>query len=300
MNIHLAETLTPILGKADALMASISGGKDSDVMLMALHEFRLEQGWNIPIVAIHCDVGRMEWRETLQHCEKLAEKYADEFHVLRHELDLVDGIKRRMATRPDAPPFPSSAARYCTAGWKREVCDKYIRQRWQQDATVIVATGLRDEESRARAAKPDCWERGSSAPTLRRTVFDWLPIRHWTLADVWTQLGYTLPELRQAQSDYHKADDTDRSRMEKQFGAHVAYLRGNERLSCALCVLGSQNDLRNGAEWNRDLYRELVQIEIDSGFSFQNKKPLSAMRPDLLTPDQLAALAKQTKQLKLF
>lgn len=300
MNINTPDSITPILGKADALIVSISGGKDSDAMLLALHDFRQQHGWNIPLIAIHCDVGRMEWRETLPHCEQMAEKYADEFHVLRHELDLVDGIKRRMATRPDAPPFPSSAARFCTAGWKREVCDKYIRQRWQQNATVIVAIGLRDEESRARAAKPDCWERGSSAPTLNRSVYDWLPIRHWTLADVWNRLGYSLNDLHNLQAYYRAADSSLRRMQENVFGAHVAYLRGNERLSCALCVLGSQNDLRNGAEWNHDLYRELVQIEIESGFSFQEKKPLSNLRPDLLTPEQVTAINANARQRRLF
>ena len=39
---------------------------------------------------------------------------------------------------------------------------------------------------------------------------------------------------------------------------HEAYDLGNHRLSCALCVLASLNDLINGAVHNPDTYREIL------------------------------------------
>lgn len=270
----------------DALVVFISGGKDSDCMLKELAAARHRYQWYIPLIAVHCDVGRMEWAETLPHCQAMAEKYADEFVVLRHDTDLVDAMYQRHETRPEVPPFPSSAARYCTAGWKREVADKWIRGRWTEDASIICAMGLRDEESPARAKKPDCWDRNSAAPTKNRRVIDWLPIRHYTLSHVWQTLGYTLDELATLQALYQhyktEGQAFDIELLEDAFKAHPAYLRGNHRLSCMMCVLADENDLRNGAEYNPDLYRELVRLEDISGFAFQQNKPLSRLRPDLL------------------
>ena len=43
---------------------------------------------------------------------------------------------------------------------------------------------------------------------------------------------------------------------------------------------------RNGIEYQPDYYRELVQLEIDSGFSFRPGMWLGDLRPDLLTETQ--------------
>ncbi len=69
-----------------------------------------------------------------------------------------------------------------------------------------------------------------------------------------------------------------------------AYALGNERLSCSLCVLASRNDLLNGAEHQPDHYRDLVDLEIASGFSFRQGLWLADLRPDLLTEEQRQAL----------
>jgi hypothetical protein len=44
---------------------------------------------------------------------------------------------------------------------------------------------------------------------------------------------------------------------------------GNQRLSCAMCVLASRADIANGARHNPDLLAELVRMEEESGFSFR-------------------------------
>ena len=279
-----------------ALVLSISGGKDSDAMTLTLLRQRSEENWPGEVCLVHADLGRAEHRITPQYVERFHRRvqalYGDVPLVIeRHsKRDLLEGIKHRMATRPDAPPWPSAKNRWCTSDYKRAVISRFIRNRWPSNAVVISAMGLRAEESPARAKRPalavrkDC-----TAPTKARFTYDWLPIHNWPLVNVWAEVGYSLDELDLLQYAYRKkrqaGDAAAVSRLEQQFGAHPAYLRGNQRLSCAMCVLASQNDILNGIEQDPDLYREYTRIEMRSGFSFRQGLWLLSLRPDLLEPD---------------
>src|SRR5689334_13827174 len=55
---------------------------------------------------------------------------------------------------------------------------------------------------------------------------------------------------------------------------------------CSLCVLASKNDLLNGAQHHPQHYRDLVDLEIASGYSFRQGIWLADLRPDLLTEEQ--------------
>ena len=129
-----------------------------------------------------------------------------------------------------------------------------------------------------------------------------MPIHNWSDAQVWNEIYGSVDGL--AELNAHR-DLTRRWRQRhsgagleqiahwlKSIGypAHPAYALGNERLSCALCVLGSVNDIENGAEWQPDTYRELVDIEIESGYSFRQNLWLKDLRPDLLTEKQRIAI----------
>ena len=156
------------------LLIQNSGGKDSQAMSYLLHEQARTQGWRCRVVHMHCDLGRMEWRETRGHCEKIVAEVGSELVTVSHsKFDLLGGIEDRMARRDDAPPFPSSAARYCTAGWKRDPASRWIRNHISPGDACVVAMGLRAEESSARARKP-VWQTraGANAPTKHRRVID--------------------------------------------------------------------------------------------------------------------------------
>ena len=287
MQLHWNSHIVNALAKGAALVVSVSGGKDSDAMALALQRARQRFGWSGRFILCHADLGRMEWPQSLSHCRQMADRLGAEFVVVRHDHDLLEGIHRRRAKRPDAPPFPSAAARYCTASWKRAVIDKFIRRAFPENQTVICAMGLRAAESSARAKRDPCAPRAkASAWTKNRHVFDWLPIHHWTLAQVWAEIGYTLEELQTIQ-----AETRHTGVIPPDFKAHPAYALGNERVSCALCVLASKNDLHIGAAHNPELYRQLVDIEIESGYSFQSGRWLADLHPHLLTDAQRERLA---------
>jgi len=72
---------------------------------------------------------------------------------------------------------------------------------------------------------------------------------------------------------------------------HPAYALNNTRVSCSACVLANRNDLHNGIAWQPDHFRDLVELELTSGFSFQHGQFLADLRPDLLTPNQRERLS---------
>ena len=281
MELAIPQEIQTALDNGAALVLSVSGGKDSDAMTYALLAEYERQQWQGEVVLVHADLGRMERSETPDYVETLAKRTGVELVVVRHpKYDLLGGIQARYdklkSQGRNQPPFPSSAARYCTSDYKRAPISKWIRNRWVQDQTVIVAMGLRAEESHARAKKPIVRERPSScAPTKGRMVYDWLPILHWHHSDVW--------QIIDDNSDVY----------------HPAYDEGNERLSCGMCVLACGSDIRNGAYNRPDTYQALVDLELDSGFTFQQGKPLYAIAPELLRLDQQEAIAQMDIPVQL-
>lgn len=112
-----------------------------------------------------------------------------------------------------------------------------------------------------------------------RLAFDWLPIHDWTVDQVWSACGTSAADVDRRRALYAAGESEIAL---DGWNAHPAYVYGNERVSCSLCILASRNDLRVGALHNPDLYRTYVQMERESGFTFQHKKPLSEIAPELL------------------
>lgn len=282
MKGYIPPQIGEALNNGAALIVSVSGGKDSDCMALELAAMREHYGWVGPFALIHADVGRMEWKQSIGHCEQLAQRLGVELFVVRHaKRDLLDGIWRRMEQRPDAPPFPSSAARWCTSDFKRAVIDVWLRNNIPDDMNAVCTIGYRREESTSREKK-GCFDprEHASAPTKNRYVYDWHPLLEYTLEDVWQVIGYTMDELHAIQADV-AAYRVGRTPEEVfayidaiGFKAHPAYALGNDRVSCALCVLANKNDHQNGAWAQPDIHQELIQIEDQSGFWFQEARSL--------------------------
>lgn len=265
-----------------ALAISISGGKDSQAMLLAVLEERKRQpDWTGPVYAIHADLGRVEWTETPAAVEALAAAVGVELVVVRRTKgDLLQRWTDRMEQLDGTgkPFWSSAAARYCTSDLKRDPINKHIRRH----RLVVSAEGIRREESAARARKA-CWEPRKRIITETRHAITWRPILDWTEADVWEACGVSLDEVQRRRWLYRAG--LERLALDG-WPCHPAYVYGNERLSCALCVLASVGDLRNGARHHPELYATLVDMEERSGFSFQ---PSRWLRDLFASSDELAA-----------
>lgn len=280
--ITIPDAVSAALTQGAALIVSISGGKDSQALLNALVAARAAHRWPGPVLAIHAHLGRAEWPQTLGHCQAICDAVGVQLVVTERSTggDLVDRWRERMVTLAGTgKPFWSSAKqRYCTSDMKRGPINVYLRQ----FKLVISAEGVRADESPARAKKPvaairqEITASGLCDHTManalayqsfkQRLALTWYPLHDWTEADVWDACGTSLKDLQRRRELYaagfiNLALDG--------WPAHPAYVYGNQRLSCALCILASKSDLINGARHNPELYQELVAMERESGCTFR-------------------------------
>ncbi len=187
-------------------------------------------------------------------------------------------------------PWPTASMRYCTADQKR---DQIVRQHRHHEL-VVSAMGIRAEESRDRAKKQAVTvARRITAKALRdaspeaalsdlkpgqRLALDWLPLHEWTEDQVFRGFGSSLDDINRRR-DLYKSGHAEEAL--EGFAGHPAYVFGNTRLSCALCVLASRNDLVNGMRHCPEIYREYVAMEDESGFSFRKGMSLKDLAKEV-------------------
>jgi hypothetical protein len=310
------------------LLVNISGGADSTAMLIHLWNLyrQVNNQEGLPLFfgqfhTVHAHLGRNEWPFTLPHIIDVVPWLTGKMPIIvsRKKGDLLSRWWQRYDTlkaqgRADSvPPWSSSAARFCSSEMKTAVIARQIRHQFPENAKIISAIGIRSDESVSRSrAATFVLDKKTSAPTKNRHVYRWLPIHNFTLSDVWQTFGWTLEQLNALRAEVRakvRPGETEKLLAlleEWNYWLHPTYSLGNNRMSCRACVMASRNDLANGVVWNPDHFRDLVDLEITSGFSFQHKRWLADFAPELLTADQRQRLAhvrntnNQPQQLPLF
>lgn len=165
--------------------------------------------------------------------------------------------------------------RFCTSELKTAVICRELVERFHH-SIILSVVGLRRQESATRAQAPVCVPQVK----LQNATFDtkgytWHPILAWSREDVLA---------------YHRY---------RNFPLHEAYTTyGLGRVSCAFCMLAGIDDLAASATdpRNHDIYREMVELEIVSTFSFQSGRWLGDVAPHLLSGEMLARLKEAKRQ----
>ena len=257
-----------LLSNFSDIIISISGGKDSQMILGVMMDRIKAQGYAGSVRAIHADTGA-EWPQSLPHCEMLCDHYgipldvAIPFRALPEHMERRCGIVKQWNIDHEAKilagdekkraGWASSACRYCTSDCKRAPIDKVVRGAFPARSTgssILSVTGERRQESAHREKLPEL-EPHKRLTAGSRVVTMYRPILDYTLDQVWAHIASTgLPR-------------------------HVAYDKGNKRLSCAICVLASDDDIRNGAAECPDLAEHYLRIEREYGFTMKNGKSLA-------------------------
>lgn len=109
---------------------------------------------------------------------------------------------------------------------------------------------------------------------LGRLSIDYKPIFTWNLEQVFNQCGTSTAEWQRRRAI------KDDSEAVKGWNCHYAYVigKGNERLSCAYCMLASKNDLTNAIPYNPEGYQFITNLEKSSGFSFKSQQSLYQLK----------------------
>jgi len=241
-SFYMPKQIHELIDQGAIFYVSHSGGKDSQAMYVELHKI-------IPynqLVVVHASLGDVEWPGVIDHIKRCT----------YHELTVVKAGKTLLEMVENRGMWPSAAYRQCTSDLKLGPIFKFIRNDLKQRGATIAINciGLRTEESKTRAKRePLRYNEAESAnKRVTRHVYDWLPMFHYTTAEIFQTID---------------------GAGQKPFRAYEK----NERLSCVFCIMGSINDLRHGAEQNPELYKRYVDLEKQIGHTMfvKNKKPIS-------------------------
>lgn len=206
------------------LIASVSGGKDSTAMMLALRESGL------PFRAVFADTG-WEAPETYAYLD-----------VLRERIGPIDVV--RAAPKGDTPPsaspmvdrirrrvgFPARMQRWCTRELKIDPLRAY-HDAIGDDTVSVVGIRADESESRSKMAivEDDCEWGG----------WIWRPMLAWTIAETITI--------------HHRHD----------VPVNPLYQRGHSRVGCYPCIFAQKEEIRLVAEHSPERIDEIRALEAD-------------------------------------
>lgn len=275
-----------LLSRNCVVAVGVSGGKDSDACAIAVDRHLKAIGHTGPCVLIHADLGRVEWRDSLPNCERLAARLGWELMVVRRQAgDMLDRWEGRWANNvwryanlecvKIILPWSTPSMRFCTSELKVAVITSALKKRFPAQDIINVA-GIRRQESISRSRMPVA----ADLPKLARkgcAGMTWHPVIEWPVEDVLETIS------------------------DAGLALHEAYTRyGASRVSCAFCIMSSLSDLHAGVSCmdNHALYLAMVGLEAQSTFAFQGNRWLGDLAPDLLSSDlrERLALAKRNAE----
>lgn len=149
----------------DLVIASVSGGKDSAALLVALLEAHIE------FVAVFADTG-WEAPETYEHLSTIERVLG----VRIERVGVPGGMRKKILERAG---FASRLQRWCTRELKLEPLDAFAHALGERhDRAVLQVVGVRANESEARALLSELEH------DTRRDLTVWRPLLSWTVEDV--------------------------------------------------------------------------------------------------------------------
>lgn len=285
--VSTTDEVDAMLGAGAVVAIGVSGGKDSQATAIRLISYLDDICHTGPRVLIHSDLGRVEWKDSLPVCERLAKRLGMELIVVRRSAgDMIDRWLTRWENNVSRYanlecvklilPWSTPSMRFCTSELKTAIICAELTKRFPGQQ-ILSVTGVRHDESASRSKMP------IASPQVKLSArgcsgLNWNPIITWPTPDVYSYLHEQREPLHEAYTTYHSS-----------------------RVSCAYCIMGSIGDLQSSASCpdNADIYRMMVELEIRSTFAFQGSRWLGDIAPQLLT-DEMRDRLQKAKQAALF
>jgi 3'-phosphoadenosine 5'-phosphosulfate sulfotransferase (PAPS reductase)/FAD synthetase len=249
--------MMPGIPSYDWIVINTSAGKDSQTMMRVVVNLATACGFPIErIVAVHADLGDVEWKGTRELAEAQAKHHGLRFIAVHREQGLLDQIEARGM-------FPDSKNRYCTSDHKRDQIAKVFTALVNESGIsgrpvrILNCMGMRAQESPARA-KLKVFETNKRVTNGKRHVDNWLPIHNWTEEEVWR-------DIRESGVPHHPAYDL-----------------GLPRLSCVFCVFAPKHALAIAGKHNPELLDRYAEMEKRIGHTFRADFSIAALRDELL------------------
>lgn len=282
--VGLSPEVQAMLDRDAVVAVGVSGGKDSDACAIAVARHLDRIGHKGPRLLVHSDLGRIEWKDSLPSCERLAHRLGWELLVVRRQAgDMLDRWEVRwqnsVSRYEDLScvklilPWSTPSMRFCTSEMKTHLISGALRKRYPQ-GDILNVTGIRRQESKNRSKMP-LWAPNSGLTRKGGAGMTWNAIIDWPVQDV-------VYAIRDAGLSLHEA--------------YTKY--GAGRVSCCFCVMSSEADLIASAmcEDNHEPYIRIVELEARSSFAFQGNRWLSDVAPHIL-PHALRSQAQKAKEI---
>jgi 3'-phosphoadenosine 5'-phosphosulfate sulfotransferase (PAPS reductase)/FAD synthetase len=238
--------------KWDTVVVSISGGKDSSVLMQYWKE-NLSHVKNVIFVHAIVDI---DWDETKQTVVEQARHFGVEDKLVfvqavdatGKKIGIVDILERPKTKRSGEVVenmFPSMSCRWCTAAVKRGPIHNLLRK---LEGRTLVLIGERAEESQERAAlEPIRFQEKLSVKG--REIYDFSPILPCSEREVWSIIEAN------------------------QIPVHPCYGLGVSRASCAVCIFSSNKEIGIAGKHAPHIVARLVKAERKLSTSFKYTAP---------------------------
>ena len=278
-DVAVTPEVSQMLASNCVVAVGVSGGKDSMACAIATNEHLNRIGHVGPRLLIHSDLGRVEWKDSLPACERLAAHLGWELMVVRRAAgDMLARWEGRWANNVARYldlecvkiilPWSTPAMRFCTSELKTSVICSALRKRFPKE-DILNVVGIRREESENRRRMPVS---ATLAKLARRNAkgVSWNSIIELTIEEVFATIAKAGVSLHEAYGVY-----------------------GSSRVSCVACIMSSLPDLIAATRCldNIPLYIQMVELEALSTFAFQGTRWLADVAPEHLSAELLTRVA---------